>query len=259
MGKVVCVANQKGGVAKTTTVVNLGSYLAKREKKILIVDFDPQAAATLAFGFEPLKLEKTIYHVLIGRENIENIILKTEVEDLFLAPSNIHLSGAEIELVSMISRETILKEKIDAVKNKYDYIFIDTPPSLGLLTVNALVAADSVLIPIQCEYYALEGIGHLLRLLDLLRKRLRKSLPIEGVLLTMYDSRTKLSSEVVEQVRDFFKDKVFNTVIPRNVRLAESPSFGKPILLYDPNSRGAEAYDKLAEEFLEKEGVKAYV
>lgn len=255
MGKVIAVANQKGGVGKTTTVVNLGYALAVKRKKVLCIDIDPQSNMTSGFGVNPASLDHTTYTVLIDEEEIENAILKLEQYGLDIVPSSIQLAGAEIELVPMISREYRLKKAIESVKEKYDYILIDCPPSLGLLTINALTAADSVIVPIQCEYYALEGLTQLMNTINLVKKSLNPSLEIEGVVLTMFNARTNLSIQVVDEVKKFFKEKVYRTIIPRNIRLGEAPSYGKPISLYDPTSKGAEAYEDLAEEVIERAGI----
>ncbi|NNG67153.1 AAA family ATPase [Caldanaerobacter subterraneus] len=255
MGKVIAVANQKGGVGKTTTVVNLGYALAVKGKKVLCIDIDPQSNMTSGFGVNPASLDHTTYTVLIDEEEIENAILKLEQYGLDIVASSIQLAGAEIELVPMISREYRLKKAIESVKEKYDYILIDCPPSLGLLTINALTAADSVIVPIQCEYYALEGLTQLMNTINLVKKSLNPSLEIEGVVLTMFNARTNLSIQVVDEVKKFFKEKVYRTIIPRNIRLGEAPSYGKPISLYDPTSKGAEAYEDLAEEVIERAGI----
>jgi chromosome partitioning protein len=250
MGKIICIANQKGGVGKTTTAVNLSACLAVAEYPVLLVDIDPQANTTSGLGIDAKKIKKSIYHVLIKGLDIEEVIMKTELEYLDLLPSNQDLVGAEIELVSALSREKILDGILPRVKDRYKYIFIDCPPSLGLLTLNAMTAADSVLIPIQCEYYALEGLSQLLNTIRLVQKHLNNRLEIEGVLLTMYDGRLNLSRQVAEDVKRFFDKKVYKTVVNRNVRISEAPSFGKPIILYDAVSTGAENYMSLAEEFL---------
>ena len=251
MGKIIAVANQKGGVGKTTTSVNLSSILAKKGRKVLLIDTDPQGNATSGLGIEK-NLSYSVYDVIVNEVDMDKTIQKTNVKNLSICPSNINLAGAEVELVSMISREQRLKEKLDLIKDQYDYIFIDCPPSLGLITLNTFTAADSVLIPIQCEFYALEGLGQLMNTINLVKKRLNKNLEIEGALLTMYDMRTNLSNQVVKEVSKYFGDNVYKTVIPRNVKLSESPSYGMSIIEYDARSKGAKSYDKLAKEFLKK-------
>jgi chromosome partitioning protein len=250
VAKIIAVANQKGGVGKTTTAINLSSGLAVAEKKTLLLDIDPQSNSTSGIGLEKDKLEFSTYDILIGRKNITEVIMPTEISFLNVIPSTLSLVGAEVELVAMMSRETVLKKAIAPIVDNYDYIIIDCPPSLGLLTLNALTAADSVLIPIQCEYYALEGLGQLMHTIDLVKKNLNPSLKIEGVLLTMYDRRLKLAQQVADQARKFFNGQVYKTVINRNVRLSEAPSFGKPIILYDILSTGAENYMALTKEVL---------
>ena len=249
MGKVISVANQKGGVGKTTTTVNLGTILAKKGKKVLLIDADPQGNATSGLGVEK-EVEFSTYDILVNDTEIEKTIQDTIIKNLKVCPSNINLAGAEVELVSMMSREQRLKEKLEEIKDKFDYILIDCPPSLGLITLNSFTASDSVLIPVQCEYYALEGLGQLINTINLVKKHLNKNIQIEGALLTMYDIRTNLSNQVVKEVKKYFDDKVYKTVIPRNVRLSEAPSYGMPITEYDPRSKGAKSYIKFAKEFL---------
>ena len=251
MCKIISVANQKGGVGKTTTTVNLSTIIAKKGKKVLLIDADPQGNATSGLGVDK-EVELSTYDVLVNDATIEEACKTTAVKNLMVCPSNISLAGAEVELVSMMSREQRLKEKLDAIKESFDYILIDCPPSLGLVTLNAFTASDSVLIPVQCEYYALEGLGQLLNTVNLVKKHLNKNLQIEGALLTMYDMRTNLSNQVVKEVKKYFGDKVYKTVIPRNVRLSEAPSYGMPITEYDPRSKGAKSYDKFTKEFLKK-------
>ena len=249
MGRVIAVANQKGGVGKTTTAVNLSTSLAKKGKKVILIDGDPQGNATSGLGVEK-DLDNSIYDVLVNEVDIKTTLQDTCVKTLKVCPSNMDLAGAEVELVSQMSREFRLKEKIDPIKDEFDYIIIDCPPSLGLITLNSFTAADSVLIPVQCEYYALEGLGQLLNTINLVKKHLNKNLEIEGAVLTMYDMRTNLSNQVVKEVKRYFDDKVYKTVIPRNIKLSEAPSFGMPIGLYDPKSKGARAYEKLAKEVM---------
>ena len=249
----ISVANQKGGVGKTTTTVNLSTLLAKKGKKVLLIDTDPQGNATSGLGVEK-EVDLSVYDVLVGDTEINETIQDTAVKNLKVCPSNISLAGAEVELVSMMSREQRLKTKLDVVKDEYDYILIDCPPSLGLITLNAFTASDTVLIPVQCEYFALEGLGQLLNTINLVKKHLNKNIEIEGALLTMYDARTNLSNQVVKEVKKYFEDKVYKTVIPRNVRLSEAPSYGMPISIYDPRSKGAKAYEKFTREFLKING-----
>ncbi len=250
MAKVIAVANQKGGVGKTTTAVNLSACLAYIGKRSLLVDCDPQGNATSGLGIEKGRLDECIYNVLVEDLEAEKVVRSTALENLDVIPATIQLSGAEIELVPTISREVRLKRALSTLESKYDYVFIDCPPSLGLLTINALTAADSVLIPVQCEYYALEGLSQLLNTVRLVQKHLNSDLEIEGVLLTMFDARTNLGIQVIEEVKKYFREKVFQTIIPRNVRLGEAPSHGKPIILYDMRSRGAEVYLDLAKEVM---------
>jgi chromosome partitioning protein len=253
MGKTIAIVNQKGGVGKSTTAVNLGAGLAETGKKVLLIDLDPQGNASSGLGVEKSELEYTSYDLLIESESVFRVIMETETENLDLIPANIELAGAEIELVSIMSRESRLKKSLVEINDNYDYIIIDCPPSLGLLTLNALTAADSVMVPIQCEYYAMEGLGQLMNTIELVRKNLNPDLRIEGVLMTMYDARTNLSEQVIEEVEEYFSDLMFKTIIPRNVRLSEAPSFGRSILEYSSNSKGAEAYRKLAEEVVTSE------
>ena len=255
MGKVISVANQKGGVGKTTTTINLSTILAKKGKKVLLIDADPQGNATSGVGAEK-EVEFSIYDVLVGDTEIGQTLETTAIKNLYVCPSNINLAGAEVELVSMMSREQRLKEKLDEIKDKFDFVLIDCPPSLGLITLNAFTASDSVLIPVQCEYYALEGLGQLLNTVNLVKKHLNKGLQVEGALLTMYDIRTNLSNQVVKEVKKYFDNKVYKTVIPRNVRLSEAPSYGLPITEYDPKSKGAKSYEKFTKEFLKKNDEK---
>lgn len=248
MGRIISVANQKGGVGKTTTTVNTASAIAARGKKVLIVDIDPQGNSTLGLGLNKEEETENVYNLLIEDMPVRSVIKKTSIENLDIIPSNIQLTGAEVELVNEEERETRLKKALDQVKNEYDYIFIDSPPSLGLLTLNSLVASDSVMIPMQCEFYALDGLGQLLSTIGLVRDNLNPELVIEGVVITMFDSRTSLALQVVEEIKKKFKHKVYETVIPRNVRISEAPSFGQPIDIYDRHSKGAKAYDNLAAE-----------
>ncbi len=252
MSKVIAIANQKGGVGKTTTAINLGASLAVLEKKVLLIDADPQANATSGTGFDLRKIESSIYECLIDETNPAEVILKTETEGMDLIPSHIDLVGAEIEMLNMEDREMIMKNIINRVKDDYDYVLIDCSPSLGLLTLNALTAADSVLIPVQCEYFALEGLGKLLNTVKMIQNNLNEELEIEGFLLTMYDSRLRLSNQVVEEVKQHFEEMVFDTIIQRNIKLSEAPSYGKPVVLYDANSKGALSYLNLAREVLEQ-------
>ena len=253
MGKIIAVANQKGGVGKTTTAVNLAAGLAVEERKVLLIDADPQGNATSGSGIPRITSRKTLYNVMVMGEPLENVILPTELPLLFVLPADKNLAGAEIELVETKNREYKIKNILSRIRDNFDYIIIDCPPSLGLLTLNGLTAADSLLVPIQCEYYALEGVTELFDTLARLRRGLNPQLTIEGLLLTMYDERTNLSSAVAQDLRDFYGTQVLKTVIPRNVRLAEAPSYGKPIILYDIRSRGAESYIQLAKEILSHE------
>ncbi len=249
MGKIISVANQKGGVGKTTTTVNLATILAKRGKKVLLIDADPQGNATSGLGLDK-DIEPSTYDILVNDTSLEETMQKTIIKNLKICPANMNLAGAEVELVSMMSREQRLKEKVDIIKDEFDYILIDCPPSLGLVTLNSFTASNSVLIPVQCEYFALEGLGQLLNTINLVKKHLNKEITIEGALLTMYDIRTNLSNQVVKEVKKYFENKVYKTVIPRNVRLSEAPSYGMPITEYDPRSKGAKSYIKFAKEFL---------
>lgn len=249
MGKIISIFNQKGGVGKTTTNINLCAYLAEMGKKILTADIDPQGNTTSGLGIDKNSLEYSIYDVIMGL-NPREAIKATAVGNLDIIPSSMELAGAEIELTSKMSRESILKDALASIKDEYDYIIIDCPPSLGLLTINSLTASDSVIIPIQCEFYALEGVGQLMNTIQLVKKNLNPSLEIQGVVMSMFDGRTNLSIEVVEEVKKYFKGKVYTTIIPRNIRLAEAPSYGLPIMSYDKNCKGAEAYEELAKEFI---------
>ncbi|TDI75146.1 MAG: ParA family protein [Bacteroidetes bacterium] len=250
MGKIIAVVNQKGGVGKTTTAVNVASSLAAMEHPTLLIDFDPQANGTSGIGIDPRRVGASSYEILIGPGTVEDAILETKMPFLSLVPSHINLVGAEIEMVDIPDRERILERKIESVRDRFDFIIIDCPPSLGLLTLNSLTAADSVLIPVQAEYFALEGLGQLLNTIKLVRQHLNPALEIEGVLLTMFDSRLRLANQVAAETRNYFGDKVFNTIIQRNVRLSEAPSFGRPVLLYDATSVGARNYIALSREIL---------
>ncbi len=251
MGKIIAITNQKGGVGKTTTAVNLSAYLAEFGKRILLVDVDPQGNATSGLGIAKEEIVYSTYELIIRKQDIGDVIISTDITHLDIIPANIQLAGAEIELVNILSRETVLKKSLSKITGEYDYIIIDAPPSLGLLTVNALSAATHVIIPVQAEYYALEGLTQLLRTIDLVKEHINPELEIMGLLITMYDKRTNISQEVAAQAKGYFGEKVFKTVIPRSVRLSEAPSFGKPINLYDPVSRGALAYRELAKEVME--------
>lgn len=252
MGRIISIVNQKGGVGKSTTAVNLGAYLGLAGQQVLLVDIDPQGNASSGVGVDKRQIERCMYSVLIEGERIERIILPTEIDSLFVAPATIELAGAEIELVSTISREFRLKRALDLVVDKYDYIIIDCPPSLGLLTINGLTASDSVIVPIQCEYYALEGLSQLVSTIAMVQEHLNPELAWEGVVMTMYDARTNLSQQVIHDVKNYFQSqvKVYDSIIPRNIKLSEAPSFGKPIALYDNKSKGALAYESLAQEVL---------
>lgn len=254
MGKAIAIFNQKGGVGKTTTNINLSACLAMRGKKVLVVDIDPQGNTTSGIGLVKRKLQYTLYDVLVNKEfDISKAILHTKTKGLDILPASVDLAGAEIELVNLEGRERRLKKAIDKVKPMYDFVFVDCPPSLGLLTINSLTAVDSVLIPIQCEFYALEGVSQLMNTVEMLRKNMNPDIEIEGVILSMFDGRTNLSLQVVQEVKKYFGNKVFNTIIPRNVRLAEAPSYGLPIIKYDPKSTGAKAYQQFAIELLKRE------
>ena len=253
MGKIIAVTNQKGGVGKTTSCVNLASYVANAGKKVLLIDMDPQGNAGASFGVEVEKGQKSIYEVLLGEISIKEATYPSVQKNVDVIPSNVDLSAAEVDLVYVENREKVLKEALKQVKEQYDYVFIDCPPSLGLLTVNALTATNTIIIPIQCEFFALVGLGQLMNTVRLIKKHLNPDIEIEGVLLTMKDNRSNLVSQVSQEIKNYFGEKVYDTYIPRNVRLAESPSHGKPILLYDPKSKGAAAYHLLANEFLRKQ------
>jgi len=253
MSKIIAIANQKGGVGKTTTSVNLSAGLATLGKKVLLVDIDPQGNATSGVGIEKGAMDQCIYNVLVDELPAEKVCVPTAIEHLDIIPATIQLAGAEIELVPTISREIRMKKALDKIRENYDYIILDCPPSLGLLTINALTAADSVIIPVQCEYYALEGLSQLLNTIRLVQKHLNKTLMIEGVLLTMFDARTNLGIQVIEEVKKYFQDHVYQTIIPRNVRLSEAPSHGQPIITYDPRSKGSEVYLELAKEVIKSE------
>jgi chromosome partitioning protein len=252
MGRIIAVANQKGGVGKTTTTINLSACLAEKGKNVLTIDIDPQGNTSSGLGVKKNELSFTVYDLIIGNCSIEECLIKNVYENLSLLPSNVNLAGAEIELIGVEEREFILKKEIEKVRNQYDFIIIDCPPSLNTLTVNAMTTADTVLVPIQCEYYALEGLSQLIHTINLVRQRLNPLLEIEGVVFTMYDARTNLSLQVVENVKQNLEQKIYKTIIPRNVRLAEAPSHGLPINIYDPKSAGAEGYRDLADEVIEK-------
>jgi chromosome partitioning protein len=253
MGKVISFTNKKGGVGKTTTVVNMAAYCADYGKKVLLIDLDSQGNATTGLGFSKSALKKSVYSVLVDEDSVANNILPTQVTNLDILPANVDLSGAEVDLVYKHNREQILKNALKEIKNNYDYIFIDCPPSLGLLTVNAWVASDSVIIPLQSEYYALEGVSQLMNTISLVKQHLNPHLFIEGVVITMYDGRALISKQIAAEIKKFFKNKLYEIIIPRNIRLSEAPSHGKPIMLYDPKCVGARAYKALTEEFLSKQ------
>ena len=253
LGRIIAVANQKGGVGKSTTAINLSACLAEKGQKVLTIDIDPQGNTTSGLGVDKNEVENTLYELLLGAAGVEDTIIKEVIENVDLIASNINLSGAEIELIGVDEKEYILKKVIDKIRENYDYIIMDCPPSLNMLTINALTAATSVLVPIQCEYYALEGLSQLIHTIDLVKDRLNKDLVMEGVVFTMYDARTNLSLQVVENVKDNLQQNIYKTIIPRNVRLAEAPSYGQPITIYDPRSTGAESYRLLAEEVMNRE------
>ena len=251
MGRIIAIANQKGGVGKTTTSINLSASLAAKGKKVLVIDTDPQGNTTSGFGIEKNELENTIYELILGECSIRDCIISNIIKNVSVVPSNVNLAAAEIELIGVDKKEYILKNEVDYVKDDYDFIIIDCPPSLNMLTINSMTTADSVLVPIQCEYYALEGLSQLMHTIELVQDRLNPKLEMEGVVFTMYDARTNLSLQVVENVKDNLKQTIYKTIIPRNVRLAEAPSYGLPINLYDKRSSGAEAYRMLADEVIE--------
>lgn len=253
MGKIISFSNQKGGVGKTTTCVNMAAYCAHRGKKVLLVDIDPQGNATTGLGFSKSTIKKSVYNVLIENEKAEDNVIGTELENLFLLPANIDLAGAEVELVYKKAREKVLKSALELIKDKYDFIMIDCPPSLGLLTINALTSANSVIIPIQSEYYALEGLSQLMNTISLVKQHLNRTLEVEGVVLTMYDGRAIISKEIAQEIKKYFTKRLYEIVVPRNIRLSEAPSYGKPILLHDPKCMGARAYQALTDEFLSKQ------
>ena len=252
MGRIIAIANQKGGVGKTTTAINLSACLAELGKKVLIIDMDPQGNATSGLGYNKHELENTVYELLLGQVSVKQCSMQTSIENLYLIPSNVNLAGAEIELLSINGKEFILKNETDYVRDDFDYILIDCPPSLNMLTINAMTTAETVLVPIQCEFYALEGLNALMRTINLVQTRLNPKLDIEGIVFTMFDARTNLSQDVVESVKSNFDKNVFETIIPRNIRLAEAPSSGQPINIYDPRSAGAESYRELAKELVKR-------
>ena len=252
MGRIIAIANQKGGVGKTTTTINLSACLAEKGQKVLAIDMDPQGNMSSGLGLDKDSIDKTIYDMIIGENDVEEVIDHGTIENLDILPSNVDLSAVEIELIDVDNKEFIVKDAIQKIRDNYDYIIIDCPPSLSLLTINAMTTADSVLVPIQCEYYALEGLSQLIHTVELVKERLNSTLEIEGVVFTMYDARTNLSLQVVENVKDNLQQNIYKTIIPRNIRLAEAPSYGTPINQYDPKSAGAESYMRLAEEVIEK-------
>lgn len=255
MGKIIAIANQKGGVGKTTTAINLAASLAALEHKTLLIDADPQANSTSGLAYNPKEIENSIYECMVNGINAHDLILNTNIPHLDLLPSHIGMVGAEVEMINLEGRELKMKDALTAVKNDYEFIIIDCSPSLGLVTVNALVAADSVLVPVQCEYFALEGLGKLLHTIKIIQSRLNTELEIEGILLTMYDLRVRLANQVVDEVKNHFEHLVFNTIIPRNVKISESPSFGLPVIAHDAESKGAISYLNLAQEIVEKNGI----
>lgn len=252
MGRIIAVANQKGGVGKTTTTINLSASLAVKGQKVLVIDMDPQGNTTSGFGIDKNALENTVYELILGECSVQECLLKNVIDNVSIIPSNVNLAAAEIELIGVEKKEYILKNEVDWVKDQFDFIVIDCPPSLSMLTVNAMTTADTVLVPIQCEYYALEGLSQLIHTVNLVRERLNPNLDIEGILFTMYDARTNLSMQVVENVKSHLNQRIYKTMIPRNIRLAEAPSYGMPINLYDPRSSGAESYMALAEEVMNR-------
>lgn len=254
MGRIIAVANQKGGVGKTTTAINLSASLAAKGKKVLVIDADPQGNASSGFGLKKNEIENTIYELILGECSIKDCIIKTDIENLDVLPSNVNLAAAEIELIGVERKEFILKKEVDWIKDSYDFIMIDCPPSLSMLTINAMTTANTILVPIQCEYYALEGLSQLIHTVNLVKERLNPELEMEGVVFTMFDSRTNLSNQVVENVKNNLNQNIYETIIPRNIRLAEAPSYGMPISVYDPKSTGAECYMKLAEEVINRKG-----
>ena len=253
MGRIIAIANQKGGVGKTTTAINLSASLAEKGRKVLAIDMDPQGNMSSGLGLDKNSIDGTIYDMIIGEADVEEVIHKNTIENLDILPSNVDLSAVEIEMIDVENKEFVVKNSIQKIRNNYDYVIIDCPPSLSLLTVNAMTTADSVLVPIQCEYYALEGLSQLIHTVELVKDRLNPVLEIEGVVFTMYDARTNLSLQVVENVKDNLEQNIYKTIIPRNIRLAEAPSFGTPINQYDPRSAGAESYMRLAEEVISRE------
>ncbi|MBR4808473.1 MAG: ParA family protein [Lachnospiraceae bacterium] len=252
MSRIIAIANQKGGVGKTTTAINLSASLAELGKRVLIIDMDPQGNATSGLGYDKNEIENTVYELLLGEASVKQCTMKTSIDNLWLIPSNVNLAGAEIELLSINNKEFVLKNETDYIRDDFDYILIDCPPSLNMLTINAMTTAETVLVPIQCEYYALEGLSSLMPTINLVQNRLNPDLDIEGIVFTMFDARTNLSQDVVDNVKNNFDKYVFETIIPRNIRLAEAPSHGQPINIYDPKSAGAESYKELAKELVKK-------